>query len=75
MNIEDDISEDFPDDGKIYLNNASVSLMPAQSIEEMKNFLISYNSIGPDSLDSESFIVEKLRNVRKIIAKIIIVFK
>jgi cysteine desulfurase/selenocysteine lyase len=66
-----DISEDFPNSGKIYLNNASVSLMPLQSIEAMKDFLISYNSIGPDSIDSEPFITEKLRNTRKIIAKII----
>ena len=66
-----DISEDFPNSGKIYLNNASVSLMPSQSIEAMKDFLISYNSIGPDSIDSEPFVTEKLRNTRKIIAKII----
>ncbi len=66
-----DISDDFPNSGKIYLNNASVSLMPSQSIEAMREFLISYNSIGPDSKDSESFVTEKLRNARKIIAKII----
>ncbi len=66
-----DISNDFPDSDKIYLNNASVSLMPSQSIEAMKEFLISYNSIGPDSKESESFVTEKLQNVRKIIAKII----
>ena len=65
------ISEDFPNSGKIYLNNASVSLMPSQSIEAMRDFLISYNSMGPDSIDSESFVNEKLRNTRKIIAKII----
>ncbi len=66
-----DISSDFPNSNKIYLNSASVSLMPSQSIEAMKEFLISYNSIGPDSKDSELFVAEKLRNVRKIIAKII----
>ena len=66
-----DISEDFPNSGKIYLNNASVSLMPSQSIEAMKDFLISYNSIGPDSINSEPFVTEKLQNIRKIIAKII----
>jgi len=71
MNLDSkDISEDFPKN-KIYLNNASVSLMPKQSIEAMKEFLIAYNSIGPDSIDSESFITEKLRNVRNIISKII----
>ena len=66
-----DISSDFPISEKIYLNNASVSLMPTQSIEAMKEFLVTYNSIGPDSKDSEPFITEKLRNVRKIISKII----
>ena len=47
--VSKDISYDFPNSNKIYLNNASVSLMPSQSIEDMKEFLISYNSIGPDS--------------------------
>jgi len=69
--VSKDILDDFPRSDKIYLNNASVSLMPLQSIEAMKEFLISYNSIGPDSKDSEPFITEKLRNIRKIIAKII----
>ena len=66
-----DISDDFPSSDKIYLNNASVSLMPSQSIEAMREFLITYNSIGPDSKESESFVIEKLENVRKIISKII----
>ena len=66
-----DISDDFPTSDKIYLNNASVSLMPTQSIEAMKEFLLTYNSIGPDSKDSEPFVTEKLRSVRKTIAKII----
>ena len=66
-----DISDDFPLSNKVYLNNASVSLMPSQSIYSMKDFLISYNSLGPDSKDSESFVAEKLENIRKIIGKII----
>ena len=69
--VSKDISDDFPISDKIYLNNASVSLMLLQSIDAMRDFLISYNTIGPDSKDSESFVTEKLRNVRKIIAKII----
>jgi len=69
--VSKDISDDFPNSDKIYLNNASVSLMPSQSIDAMKEFLVSYNSIGPDSKDSELFVTEKLQNVRKIIAKII----
>ncbi len=66
-----DISTDFPNSGKIYLNNASVSLMPQIAINAMREFLISYNTIGPDSIDSEPFVLEKLRNTRKTIAKII----
>ena len=66
-----DISDDFPVSNKIYLNNASVSLMPSQSINSMNDFLILYNSLGPDSSDSALLIEEKLNNVRKIIAKII----
>jgi cysteine desulfurase/selenocysteine lyase len=45
--------------------------MPTQSIEAMKEFLISYNSVGPDSIKSEPFVTEKLKNTRKIIAKIV----
>ena len=33
-----DITEDFPNSGKIYLNNASVSLMPLPNIEKSINF-------------------------------------
>ena len=71
MNLEKDISDDFPNDGKVYLNNASVSLIPFSSIKAMTDFLISYNSVGPDSIDSEQFVTEKLRNTRKIIAKLV----
>ena len=69
--VSKDVSDDFPTSNKIYLNNASVSIMPSQSIEAMKEFLITYNSIGPDSKESEPFVTEKLQNVRKTIAKII----
>jgi len=72
MNLEKDyILDDFPNNDKIYLNNASVSLMPFNSIKAMTDFLISYNSVGPDSIDSEPFVTEKLRNVRKSIAKLV----
>ncbi len=72
MNLENDnISNDFLNDGKIYLNHASVSLMPLVSIRAMTDFLISYNSVGPDSIDSESFVTNKLRKTRKIIAELV----
>ena len=66
-----DISSDFPTSKKIYLNNASVSLMPYQSIKDMSDFLLLYNSMGPDSKESENLIVEKLRDIRKLVAKLI----
>ena len=66
-----DISSDFPISKKIYLNNASVSLMPYQSIKDMSDFLLLYNSMGPDSKESENLIVEKLRDIRKLVAKLV----
>ena len=71
MNSDEKILENFPNEGKIYLNNASVSLLPFVSIKAMTDFLITYNSIGPDSIDSDPFVNEKLRNTRKTIAKIV----
>ncbi len=66
-----DVSGGFPSDGKVYLNNASVSLMPRQSIEAMRDFLVSYNEAGPDSAGSGSFVSEKLDGAREAIARII----
>ena len=72
MNSEfSDVSKDFPSKEKIYLNNASVSLMPFSSIEAMSDFQLSYNSMGPDSIESDVFIKEKLIAVRKSIANLI----
>ncbi len=68
---QDDVSIDFPSKEKIYLNNASVSLMPFSSIKAMTDFQISYNEIGPDSIESEDFVKEKLIGVRKAVAKLI----
>ena len=71
MNLHKDIIDDFLHAGQIYLNNASTSLMPSQSITAMNEFLIEYNSLGPDSTKSNAYVVEKLQSVRKLIAKII----
>ncbi|HEY7367878.1 MAG TPA: aminotransferase class V-fold PLP-dependent enzyme, partial [Nitrosopumilaceae archaeon] len=72
MNLDSaNFSEDLPQDGKIYLNNASVSIMPFSSINAMKNFLISYCAKGPDSLDSDIFLKETLIRIRKSIANLI----
>ncbi len=66
-----DVSGHFAGSDKIYLNNASVSLMPRQSIEDMRNFLTLYNEMGPDSAKSKEFVSAKLQDTRKLIAGII----
>ena len=69
MNFES-ISEEFQTD-KIYLNNASVSIMPKVSIEAMRQFLVSYSEMGPDSPESEIFLKELWKNTRKEISKLV----
>lgn len=72
MNLDStDFMQDFPQDGKIYLNNASVSLMPFSSIEAMKNFLVNHSIKGPDSIDSDVFLKEKLIRIRRTISNLI----
>ena len=72
MNLDStDFMQDFPQDGKIYLNNASVSLMPFSSIEAMKNFLVNYSANGPDSIDSDVFLKEKLIRIRRTVSNLI----
>ncbi len=72
MNLDSaDFMQDFPKDKKIYLNNASTSLMPFSSIEAMKSFLVNYSTIGPDSIDSDGFLKEKLIQIRKTISNLI----
>ena len=66
----DSISEEFQTD-KTYLNNASVSVMPKTSIEAMKQFLIDYSEMGPDSPESEIFIKELWEKTRISIAKVV----
>jgi len=72
MNLDStDFRQDFPQNGKIYLNNASVSLMPLSSIEAMKKFLVKYSMMGPDSINSDIFLKEKLIRIRKTISNLI----
>ncbi len=69
--IDTDFSEDFPKSNKIYLNSASVSLMPLQSIRAMEEFLVSYNAAGPDSQRAEAVVTQRLHGARRTIAQII----
>ncbi len=64
------VSEEFQTD-KIYLNNASVSPMPKVSIKAMKQFLIDYSEMGPDSLESEIFIEQLWRKTRDAVSRLI----
>lgn len=66
----DSISEEFQTD-KIYLNNASVSIMPKVSIEAMRQFLVSYSEMGPDSPESEIFIKELWEKTRKAVSRLV----
>ena len=69
MNFES-ISKEFQTN-KIYLNNASVSIMPKTSIEAMRQFLVSYTDMGPDSLESEIFIRELWEKTRKAVSRLV----
>ena len=67
-----DFADDFAYAGdRIYLNNASVSVMPESSIDAMRDFLIEYNSAGPDSAASSELVTKKIQNVRNMISGII----
>lgn len=67
-----DFADDFAYAGdRIYLNSASVSVMPESSIDAMRDFLIEYNSAGPDSAVSKELVTEKIQNVRDMISRII----
>ena len=66
----DSISEEFQTD-KTYLNNASVSVMPKTSLEAMKQFLIDYSEMGPDSPESEIFIKGLWEKTRKVVSNVV----
>jgi cysteine desulfurase / selenocysteine lyase len=71
MNLDYDFSSEFPYKDRIYLNNASTSRMPKISIHAMNEFLVKYNEYGPDSESSDSYVRERLANLRKGISRLI----
>lgn len=71
MNLDYDVSQDFPFKNRIYLNNASTSVMPISSIKAMTDFLVTYNELGPDSSSADNFVREKLFLARKAISRLI----
>jgi len=71
MNLDYNVAQDFPYKSRIYLNNASTSLMPISSIKAMTDFLVTYNESGPDSSTADSLVREKLLLIRKAISHLI----
>lgn len=71
MNLDYDVSQDFPFKNTIYFNNASTSLMPISSIKAMTDFLVTYNEMGPDSKTADNFVRERLLLARKAISYLI----
>lgn len=71
MNLDYNVAQDFPYKNRIYLNNASTSLMPISSIKAMTDFLVTYNEVGPDSSTADDLVREKLFLVRKAISHLI----
>ena len=71
MNLDYDVSQDFPFKDTIYFNSASTSLMPISSIKAMTDFLVSYNEMGPDSKKADDYVTEKFFLARKAISYLI----
>ncbi len=71
MNLDYDVSQDFPFKDMIYLNSASTSLMPISSIKAMIDFLVSYNEMGPDSKKADDYVTERFFLARKAISHLI----
>jgi len=71
MNLDYDVAQDFPYKNRVYLNNASTSLMPISSIKAMTDFLVMYNEAGPDSSTADNLVRERLFLVRKAISHLI----
>lgn len=72
MNLDQElISHSFVKSERIYLNNASSSLLPLQTMKVMTDFTIQYNELGPDSLDFASFLTEKTIRLRQAVSKLV----
>ena len=70
--IDDElVSKSFPKSNRIYLNNASSSLIPLSTIKSMTDFTIRYNELGPDSQDLASLVSMKSNELRGTISKLV----
>lgn len=68
---EELVSKSFPKSNRIYLNNASSSLIPLSTIKAMTDFTIRYNELGPDSQDLASLVSMKSNELRGTISKLV----
>ena len=72
MNLDQELIESsFPRSSRVYLNNASSSLIPLNTIKAMTDFTIRYNELGPDSLDFASLLSQKSVEMRNTVAKLV----
>jgi cysteine desulfurase/selenocysteine lyase len=72
MNLDEELIEgSFPRQTRIYLNNASSSLIPLSTIKAMTDFTLRYNEMGPDSIDFAALLKQKSVELRKTISKMV----
>jgi cysteine desulfurase/selenocysteine lyase len=72
MNLDQELIENsFPKSSRIYLNNASSSLIPLSTIKVMTDFTLKYDELGPDSLDFASLLSIKSNELRQTISKLV----
>ncbi|MFM7796982.1 MAG: aminotransferase class V-fold PLP-dependent enzyme, partial [Candidatus Nitrosotenuis sp.] len=72
MNLDQEtIQSFFPQSTRIYLNNASSSLIPISTIKAMTDFTLRYNDLGPDSFELASLVLEKSTQLRQTISKLV----
>ena len=72
MNLDQEtIQSFFPQSTRIYLNNASSSLIPISTIKAMTDFTLRYNNLGPDSFELASLVLEKSTQLRQTISKLV----
>ena len=72
MSLDDElIASSFPKSSRVYLNNASSSLIPLSTIKAMTDFTIRYNELGPDSLDFALLLSQKSNELRGIVSRLV----
>lgn len=72
MNLDEEfVAQSFLRGDRVYLNNASSSLIPINTMKAMTDFTIQYNKLGPDSLDFASLLAEKTILLRKTLSKLL----